>query len=133
MKKAIFAGSFDPMHEGHLKVIAKACKLFDQLFVVIATNVNKNSSDIEKRKSDAIQMITESNVEVHVLHDGYLADFAKSNNIKYLIRSARDVADYSYELEMASANNSLNDELETVIIIPDYKDIKFRSSLLKLK
>lgn len=129
-KKAIFAGSFDPIHIGHLKVIKKAAQLFDTLYVVIANNDFKtNQGDLKQRLINVTEEITNSNILISVLpKDKYLATFAKENDIKYLIRSARDNVDFSYELDMSKINKEINDDLETILIIPDYDDIQFSSS-----
>ena len=129
MKKAIFAGSFDPIHEGHIKIIKKASKLFDHLFVVVANNDAKASqSDINKRKTFVESKISISNVSVVSIENKYVATYAKENDIKYLVRSARNSIDFSYELDMAKVNKDINNELETILVIPDYDDIKFSSS-----
>lgn len=132
MKKAIFAGSFDPIHEGHIKIINKASKMFDQLFVVIANNDFKtNQDDIAKRKELVENKINLSNVVVEYIEDKYIGTYAKENGIKYLVRSARNSTDFSYELDMAKVNKEINNELETILIIPDYDAIEFSSSKFK--
>lgn len=129
MKKAIFAGSFDPVHPGHLKIIQKAAKLFDKLYVVVANNNFKNQQkNIQKRKQEIIKQIAIKNVEVEILEEKYLAKWAEAKKINYLVRSARNDIDFNYELEMAKMNKIINQKLETILIIPNYDDIHFSST-----
>ncbi len=129
MKKAIFAGSFDPIHDGHIKIIEKSLGLFDELFVVVANNEFKEGqSTTESRVKLIEERLKEYNLKVVALEKKYLVDFAKENGIKYLVRSARNDVDFTYELEMAKINKQINNEIETVLIIPDYDDIEFSST-----
>ena len=129
MKKAIFAGSFDPIHDGHIKIIEKAVKMFDELFVVIADNNFKNNqTDLKERKKNVESVLKNIDVNIDILEDKYIATYAKENGIKYLVRSARNNVDFSYELDMAKINKKINDEIETVLIIPDYDDIVYSST-----
>lgn len=133
MKKAMFPGSFDPLHEGHIKIIEKAIKLFDELYVVVTFNNEKpNASDIEKRFLNVKEKLANfKDIKIVMNKDLMTGDFARENNINFIIRSARNVTDFQYELELAAGNHSVNSQLETVLIIPDYSDIKYESRLIK--
>lgn len=135
MKKAIYPGSFDPLHEGHIKIIEKALKLFDVVYVVVSNNPEKTSqAPIQTRFENTLNMLSKyKDVIVEINEHEYTADFARSKDINFLIRSARNQGDYNYELELASANNYLNKDLETILIIPDYRDISYESRLMKQK
>lgn len=133
MKKAIYPGSFDPLHEGHKAIIKKALKLFDVVYVVVSNNPEKSSqTDINKRFETTKERLKEfSNVMVEINNNTTTAEFAKQREINFLIRSARDDQDFQYELELATANKYLNNDLETIIIIPDKLDVDYRSRLIK--
>lgn len=133
MKKAIFPGSFNPFHEGHEAIIHKSLKLFDQIIVLVTFNPEKNNkkdvlSNYEKVKENLSHL---SNVKVIYTEQDLTAKIANKENCKFLIRSARSNIDFQYELELSAANNSLNKDLETILIIPDYSKIKYQSRLLK--
>lgn len=133
MRKAIFAGTFNPIHDGHIDIIKKATKLFDHLYIVIAHNPEKDKSDLQARAKVVQRQIDDmgiENIEVLQLEKGLLADLAKDLYVQYLVRSARDGKDYDYELLMANQNHRLNDELETIIIVPHNDKLEIRSSLL---
>ena len=133
MTKAMFPGSFDPIHEGHLKIIKKSIKMFDEVFVVVTFNNEKeNASDIQARyEAVKEKLIDFKNVTVLVNKGQMTADFAREHDITVLIRSARNDLDFQYELELAAGNHSINEELETVLVIPDYSDINYHSRLLR--
>ena len=132
MKKAIFAGSFDPLHQGHLKIIEKGLQMFEKIFVVIANNDFKaNQESLGKRARHVKTKLNHKNVEVKILDQKYLAKWACQNNVKYLIRSARNNTDFKYELDMAKMNKIINHQLETILIIPNYEDIDFSSRKFK--
>ena len=114
---AIYPGSFDPFTKGHLDMVRKAARLFDFVHIIIAANSNK------KRTYDAFVMrkaIEETLEGEHILncavivHDGLIAEYAKENEIQYMIRGLRNNMDYNYEENMAEVNKLINPELEYV-------------------
>ncbi|EGV00176.1 pantetheine-phosphate adenylyltransferase [Mycoplasmopsis columbina] len=137
MKKiAIYPGSFDPMHEGHLSVIDKALKLFDKLFVIVSINPDKNNlENIDERYLETKKMLSHygDRIDVLINKNNLIGQIAKNLNVNFLVRSARNDTDYKYELELAAGNHEVNNELETILIIPDYKLIEYSSTLLRHK
>ena len=133
MKKVIFAGSFDPFHKGHYKVVVKAATLFDHVVILVANNKEKKHKNIlaDRKQNIESQIMKLRNVSVDVLKNEYVAEYALKNNINYLVRSGRNDLDFGYELQMAKVNKTINNQLETIIIIPDYDDIKISSSSFK--
>ena len=120
IKKALYAGSFDPFTNGHLSIVEKAAELFDEVIVGIAANSNKKrSSDIYDMK-DAIreQLKHYNNVSV-VIIDSLVADYCKKKDICYLVRGLRNTSDYLYEENIAKINNEINPNLRTIYFRAD--------------
>ena len=121
MKRAVYAGSFDPFHIGHLELIKKASKLFDEVYVVIAKNPNKERHYDKNKMVKAIQLTFHnenlSNCFCFLAQDGeYTVEVARSIKAQYLIRGLRDMEDFEYEMKMADANSELAPEIETVFL-----------------
>ena len=119
MKSALYAGSFDPITNGHLDIIQRAANLFNKLTIVIARNSGKSPLfSIEER----ILMVEETckglkNVDVSSFK-GLLKDAVTEFNASCVIRGLRSVSDYEYESQMAMMNRHLSPELETVFLVP---------------
>jgi pantetheine-phosphate adenylyltransferase len=122
MKTALYAGSFDPITNGHLDVIQRAAGLFDKIIVTVARNAGKSPLfTIEER----IDMVREAcsdipNVEVSTF-TGLLKDAVNDFGASCVIRGLRSVSDYEYESQMAMMNRELNAACETVFFMPSPK------------
>lgn len=131
-RKAIYPGSFDPFTNGHLDIVKKAAALFDEVYVVIGVNARKRRSFPEGRMEDAIRKTMDQlglqNVFVTV-HDGLVAEFAKTNGIKYMIRGLRNNMDYNYEENMAEVNKLIAPELEYIYFRAE--NVALSSSMVK--
>ncbi len=132
MTKAVFPGSFDPPTIGHLNIIQRASKLFDEVDVVIAVNENKNYLfNQDERTNMLLELIKDyKNVSVHTWN-GLIVEYAKKINAKVLIRGIRNSADFSYEFELSMINHNLNPKIETLFIPTDQKYILLKSSTIK--
>ena len=132
MAIAVFAGSFDPPTFGHLDVIQRAAKIFTELHVVIAVNSQKNFLFTADERMEMLTDIVAplDNVTV-VTWDSLIADYAKKIHANTLIRGIRNVADFSYEFDLALLNKSLDKDLETLFLVPDPKYFVLRSSAIK--
>lgn len=130
--KAIYPGSFDPVTNGHLDLIARGSRIFDHLVVGILKNSSKNPLfTVEER----VEMLTEAlagldNVSVATF-DGLLIDFARRQHAQAVMRGIRAISDYEYELQMALMNRRLAPELETIFLMPDAKYSFVSSRLVK--
>jgi pantetheine-phosphate adenylyltransferase len=115
---AIYPGSFDPITNGHLDLIARGSRLFDRLVVAILENAAKEPLfSVEER----IEMLREvvhpfPNVEVDSFH-GLLVDYTAAKNAGFILRGIRAISDYEYELQMALMNTRLAPEIETVFLM----------------
>ena len=132
MTKAVFPGSFDPMTNGHLNIIQRAAKLFDEIDVVIAVNDDKKYLfSTEERLSLVQELIMPfRNVAVHTW-DGLIVEYAKQTGAKVLIRGIRNMNDFSYEFDLSLMNHNLNPEVETLYIPTDQKFLLLKSSAIK--
>lgn len=130
--KAIYAGSFDPITNGHIDIINRATVMFDKVYVGVASNSNKDSFfDIEIRKTLAQECLKGfSNVEV-VTIEGLVVDYARENKIGVMIRGLRAVSDFEYEFQIATTNKILNPNVETMFLMSDHKYQYLSSSLTR--
>jgi pantetheine-phosphate adenylyltransferase len=130
--KAIYPGSFDPVTNGHLDLIARGSRIFDHLVVAILRNSSKNPLfTVEER----VEMLTEgvaslNNVSIATF-DGLLVDFAREQQAQAVVRGIRAISDYEYEFQMALMNRRLAPELETIFLMPDGKYSFVSSRLVK--
>lgn len=131
-KKAIYPGSFDPFTNGHLDIVKKAAALFDEVYVVIGVNSNKRRSFPAEKMKDAIERTVHAlqmdNVFVTVF-DGLVAEYAKVNGIKYMIRGLRNNMDYNYEENIAEVNKLINPTMEYVYFRAE--NVAVSSSMVK--
>lgn len=118
MRKALFAGSFDPLTLGHLDIIKRAANLFDRVLVGVGQAQGKlpyfTLDERLQMMDKAISGLGITNVVI-VEYSGLTVDFAKKHQVAALIRGVRSVQDYSYELQMAQMNHTLDPSLDTVI------------------
>lgn len=133
MSKAIYAGSFDPLTTGHVNIITRAAKIFDEVVIAVATNTSKKSLFGAEEKVDLIiSVITEledSNISVKSHPSGLTVDFAKNEGANVMIRGIRSVKDLEYEMDIAEMNKTQNSSVETIFLNAG-KDYRFISSSL---
>ena len=131
-KKAIYPGSFDPFTSGHLDIVKKAAALFDQVYIVIGVNANKRRSfSAEKMRvamEKTIASLEISNAVVTV-HEGLVAEYAKTHGIQYMIRGLRNNMDYNYEENIAEVNKLINPDMEYVYFRAE--NVAVSSSMVK--
>lgn len=129
--KACYPGTFDPITKGHLDIIIRAASIFDEVVVLIMNNPRKKCLfSIEERKEMIEKSISLKNVRVEV-GEGLTVDYAKKIGAKVIIRGIRAVSDYEYELQQATANLMLNEEIETLFFIAKPKYSFLSSSVVK--
>lgn len=120
MRRALYAGSFDPFTNGHLSIVEKSVRLFDDVTVGLANNAKKqrHTDLITMREAIERQVSGLGNVSV-VIIDGLVADYCKENCISYLVRGLRNTSDYLYEESVAKINNDINSGLSTIYFRSD--------------
>lgn len=130
--KVMYPGSFDPITIGHVDLIERCSSMFDEVVVAIMVNDEKNYVfDKQKRKALIEQSIQHlDNVEV-VIGRGLTVDFAKQQNCHVLVRGIRAVMDYEAELQQATANRSLSEDIETLFLVASPKYSFISSSLAR--
>jgi len=116
---AIYPGSFDPVTNGHLDLIARAAMIFDRVVVAVTRNPEKDALFEVKERVEMLEAVTFDwkNVEVDVF-EGLLVDYARTRGAGVILRGIRAVSDYEYELQMAMMNRKLESQIETVFMLP---------------
>ena len=132
-RKALYAGSFDPLTNGHLNIIERAAKAFDSLTVAVVINPNKEGFFSVEERLDVVKKVTENLPNVSVdSFSGLLAEYVNENGFNYYVRGLRDTVDFTYELQMAQMNAELFTQgTETVFFMTDPKCSFISSSLIK--
>ena len=130
-KKAIFPGSFDPITIGHIEIVKKSLKIFDEIIIAIGTNPEKKYMFSENQRLKFIieYFDNEKNVKV-VAYDGLTFELCKKLKLKYIVRGVRNIFDFEYEKNMAEFNRNLG-KIETIIITSSNKNSHISSSLVK--
>jgi pantetheine-phosphate adenylyltransferase len=132
MSKVIYSGTFDPITNGHLDIIRRALKIFDEVIVAIAVSHTKNPMfSIEKRVKLAQQATSNLSNVIVKSFDTLLVDFAKEQQTNHIVRGIRAVSDFEFELQMGYANSSLNSELDTVYLMPTLQNAFVSSSIVR--
>jgi pantetheine-phosphate adenylyltransferase len=129
---AIYPGSFDPVTNGHLDLIARGAMIFDKLIVAVARNLDKDPLFPVKERVEMLEAVTFDwkNVEVEIF-EGLLMDYARARNASVVLRGIRAVSDYEYELQMAMMNRKIEPQIETVFMLPGEAYSYLSSRLVK--
>lgn len=132
MTRAIYPGSFDPVTNGHLDIVERAAKLFDEVIVAVSINIKKDPMfSFEER----VEMLSEACGHLpNVTIDGYkglTVAYAKSRDAQVVVRGLRALSDFQYEFEMALMNRRLDESIETVFLMPSAEYSYLCSSLAK--
>ncbi len=132
MKKAIYPGSFDPVTFGHLDIIKRSTKIFDEIVVAVLNNSQKNSLfSVDERVTMITELVKDyPNVSV-VSFEGLTVDFAKKIDANIIIRGLRAVTDFEYELQIAQVNHVENTDLETVFLTTSLNYSYLSSSVVR--
>jgi pantetheine-phosphate adenylyltransferase len=123
MRRAIYPGSFDPVTNGHLDIIERGCKLFDEIIIAILVNPDKRPFfSIEERRAmleEVLKTIERRTCVVRVDDfEGLLVHYALAQQADAIVRGIRAISDYEYELQMALMNRRLEPSIETVFMMP---------------
>ena len=132
-KRALYTGSFDPMTNGHLDIITRSSKMFDELVVGVIVNPNKKPLFTQEERVKLIEEVTADlhNVTVEC-YDGLLADYVNKNHFDAVFRGLRATSDFEYEIQMAQMNACLFDKgIESVFLMTSPRYSFISSSMIK--
>jgi len=132
MKRIVYPGTFDPIHNGHLDIARKAAELFDELILVVAVNQEKSPLFNDKERVDLIKesLSDVKNVRVDTFN-GLVVDYVRSTESVAIIRGLRYVSDFEFEFQMAMMNYNLNPNIKSLFMMPDEKYIHLNSTVIK--
>lgn len=129
---AVYPGSFDPVTLGHLDIIQRAAKHFDRVIVAVLNNSSKNPLFTVAERKELLRQVTADmpNVEIDSFRD-LLINYMNQKKANVIVRGLRAVSDFEYELQMASTNQKLNDEVETFFMMTNPQYSYLSSSIVK--
>lgn len=128
----ICAGSFDPPTEGHLNIVERARRIFDKVVIAIAINTSKQAIFTPEERVSMLTEIYQDAPEVEIdSFDGLLVEYAKKRGITTIMRGIRNMSDYEYESQMALANKTLDNDVETLYMMTEGKYAHLSSSIIK--
>ncbi len=131
-KIALYPGTFDPITNGHFDIIKRALGLFDELIIAIAISKDKKPMFTLDERINMVKKATKSLKNVRVLgFDNLTVELAKAHNATILIRGLRAVSDFEYELQLGYLNNSLDNSIETVYLMPTLEHAFISSSSVR--
>lgn len=131
-KIAVYPGSFDPITYGHLDIINRALRIFDNVIVAVACNSSKNALFQINERLDLIRAVLTDNERVKVdTFDGLLVDYVLSQGATVIIRGLRAVSDFEYEFQLAQINRGITLEVETLFMMTSVPYSYLSSSVVK--
>jgi len=129
---ALYPGTFDPITNGHLDIVKRASRLFDEVIIAVADSKEKKPMfTLQERVALIEKAIVDIPTARVIGYDNLTIDLAASLDAKILIRGLRAVSDFEYELQLGYLNHSLDDEIETVYLMPSLKNAFISSSIVR--
>ena len=131
-KRAVYPGMFDPIHNGHVDLIQRSLRIFDELIVAVVANPTKQPLFPVNMRLEMIEEATAglSNLRI-ISFDGLLIDLVARERADVIVRGIRAVSDFEYEFQMALMNRKLRDSVETVFMMPHERYTYISSRLIK--
>jgi pantetheine-phosphate adenylyltransferase len=132
MKIAVYPGSFDPIKYGHLDIIERGARVFDKIIVAVLINSAKQPLFTLEERKEMIREATRGLEGVEVdSFDGLLVDYMRKKNARVILRGLRAISDFEYELQVASINRKLAEEVETLFLMSNNKHSFISSGMVK--
>ena len=131
MKKAVFPGSFDPITIGHLDIVERAIKVFDEIIIAVGDNTDKKYMFPKEKRVEFVKQTfyNYNNVKIES-YDGLTVDFCRKNNIEFMIRGLRNPADFEFEKSIALTNREMTD-IETIFFLTSPENSFISSSIVR--
>jgi pantetheine-phosphate adenylyltransferase len=131
-KVVVYPGTFDPITNGHLSIIARALKIFDKIIIAILNNPQKTPLFTLKERTLMIREVLKDQTKVEVdSFNGLLVDYVVKKKTNVVIRGLRALSDFEYEFQMALMNRKLNREVQSIFLMTDYKWFYTSSTIIK--
>ncbi len=131
-KRAVYPGMFDPVHNGHLDLIQRSLRIFDEVIVAVVANPDKKPLFTAKERLEMLDEVTGGLANLRITSfDGLLIDLVARERADCVVRGIRAVSDFEYEFQMALMNRKLRESLETVFMMPHEKYTYISSRLIK--
>lgn len=132
MRVGVYPGTFDPITNGHLDIIKRGSTLFDKLYILVANNINKKTMFTVEERINMIKEVTKDIDNIEVVTSNLLTvEYAKSINADVMLRGLRMVSDFEYELQMATLNKCIDNNIETIFIMSSHQYSFLSSSSVK--
>ena len=132
MKRCIYPGSFDPITLGHMDIVERATKLFDEVILVVSTNTSKTNAFSVEERTSLLESLYQDNPQVRVTAwDGLTVECAKAFEAQTIIRGLRIVSDFEYEFQMNLANKVLDPNVETLFLMTKTENAYISSSMVR--
>ena len=131
MKKAVFPGSFDPITIGHVDIVKRGIKVFDEIIIAVGDNTDKKYMFPKEKRVEFVKQTFNNydNVKIES-YDGLTVDFCKKNNIEFMIRGLRNPADFEFEKSIALINREMTD-IETIFFLTSPENSFISSSIVR--
>jgi len=131
MKKAVFPGSFDPITIGHLDIVERAIKVFDEIIIAVGNNTNKKYMFPKEKRVEFVEQTFKSYDNIKIMsYGGLTVDFCRKNNIEFMIRGLRNPTDFEFEKSIALTNREMTD-IETIFLLTSPENSFISSSIVR--
>lgn len=128
----VYPGSFDPFTLGHKDIVERAAKFCDKLYIAVSENINKKHLfTLEERVAMIKEVFSDNDNIIVESFSGLLVDYMQSKQAAYIIRGLRAVSDFEYEFQMAFANRSINNNVETIFMVPGSRYLFLSSTIVR--
>lgn len=130
MKIAVYAGSFDPITNGHVDIINRAVEMFDKLYILVTENIGKKATFTPQERMEMIKKLYGCHVEVHHTDD-LVVKFAREHGATKMVRGLRNIRDFEAEIALYHFNRNLDPNIETIYLMPSHRHTYVSSTAIK--